>query len=112
MTNIPQEMRERVLASKLVDAEKEVKKKVDPNDMAAIEAELQQEHEQLMKERKEEVAALRDHIKKLDTLVTELQLQQQQQQQSFLAKLLSCNCNARADDQSTERAFDAPQKNS
>ncbi|CDJ62405.1 hypothetical protein, conserved [Eimeria necatrix] len=104
-------MRERALASKLVDAEKEVKKKVDPSDMAAIEAELQQEHEQLMKERKEEVAALRDHIKKLDTLVTELQQQQQQQQQqSFLAKLLSCNCNGRADDQSTERAFDAPQK--
>ncbi|CDJ57488.1 hypothetical protein, conserved [Eimeria maxima] len=120
MTIPPHEERERTLANKLVDAEKEVKKQlslktqllsgqVNPKDMQAIEKELQQEHEQLMLERRQEIAALKEKVHRLDTLVTELQQQQQQQQQQgLLSSFFSCTCGGSNEDSTTEQAITAP----
>lgn len=81
--------------------------------MAIIEAELEREHEQLMRDREAEIASLKQQIERLDTLVTDLQQQQQQQhkpkQQGLLAALLSCNCPGGSEDEETEHAIEAPE---
>ena len=82
--------------------------KVNPKDMHAIELELQEEHAQLMLERRQEIQALKEKIHRLDTLVTELQQQQQQQQQGLLASVFTCNCNATSEDPTTEHTIAVP----
>lgn len=118
MASLDQQMKERALITQREDPEAELKKlqkenyelrtelslrtqlltgRVNTGDMSAIEAVLEKEHQQLMKEREAEIASLKQEIRKLDTKIIELQ--QNQQQQKWYASLFSCNCGGSDDSQ-------------
>ncbi|KAL8427161.1 hypothetical protein ACSSS7_007848 [Eimeria intestinalis] len=62
--------------------------------MSSIQENLEEEHQRLLRDREEELAALKQQVHKLGTAVLELQQQQQQlkqQQQDWLARILSCS---------------------
>lgn len=130
MATIDMRMRERALTQQLEQATTEMKKlerenndlkaqlsiktqlltgEVNPKDMPAIEAELQKEHEQLMRDREAEIAALKKQIHRLDTIVNELQHRQKKQQQGLLPILLRCSCAGGNDDLETEHAITVPE---
>ncbi|KAL8275925.1 hypothetical protein Esti_000187 [Eimeria stiedai] len=80
--------------------------RINTADMAAIQEDLEQEHRQLLLDREEELAALKQQVHKLDTAVMELQQQQQQlkrQQQDWLARIVGCSCGTpQNEDDATE----------
>ncbi|OEH77004.1 hypothetical protein cyc_03653 [Cyclospora cayetanensis] len=75
---------------------------VHPEDMPAIELELQKEHEQLLRDKEHEMEALRKELHRLDTLVTELK------QKGLLSRLFTCSCMGahNEDSDATEVVFE------